>query len=108
MLSREELKQRILQQQKIRELSMANKPQAQPMPSTGQMIKNVSGSIVRNVQSVVAGNSLNVTDEEKNRRFDICKACEFFRPDSQRCSKCGCYMSLKTYLKAEKCPVGRW
>ena len=106
MLTKEQLKQRIQQQSKIRELSMSNKPLS--MPSTGQILKNVGGSIVRNVQSIASGNPLNVSDEEKNKRLNICRGCEFFDKVAERCSKCGCYMALKTYLKAEKCPVGKW
>jgi hypothetical protein len=32
----------------------------------------------------------------------------FFDSLSERCSRCGCFLSVKTYLKAEKCPVGKW
>ena len=106
MISKEQLKQRLQTQSKVRELSYSNKPL--PMPSAGQMIKNVGGSIVRTVKSVAAGNSLNVTDEEKAKRLAICKGCEFFDTSSDRCSKCGCYLAVKTYLKAEKCPIGKW
>ncbi len=42
------------------------------------------------------------------KRLDICKTCEFFRPKSARCAKCGCFMHLKTTLLQAKCPVGNW
>lgn len=93
-----------IQNQKIKELSSSNKQ----MPSAFQVTKNLTNSLIKNTKSVLSGNSLNVTDEEKNKRFEICKACDFFEPVNQKCSKCGCYMSIKTYLKAENCPIGKW
>lgn len=49
------------------------------------------------------------SDEELvEYRLGICKGCEFFKAKSQRCGKCGCFMSLKTLLKKAKCPVGKW
>lgn len=106
MISKEQLKQRLQNQSKIQELSSSNKNL--PMPSTGQMIRNIGGSIVKNIQSVAAGNPLNISEDEKEKRLNICRSCEFFELSDERCSKCGCYLKIKTYLKAEKCPVGRW
>lgn len=106
-MNREELKRKIQQASKIRELSGQNFQKPTPPPFR-QMVQNVGESVVKNVQSVIAGNPLNVSDEEKNRRLSICNSCEFFIRDQERCSKCGCYMAVKTYLKAESCPVGKW
>ena len=33
---------------------------------------------------------------------------EHFDAEQERCRKCGCWVSIKTYLKAEKCPIGKW
>jgi hypothetical protein len=41
-------------------------------------------------------------------RLDICNQCPAFRKASMRCSKCGCYMKLKTTLQEASCPIGRW
>jgi hypothetical protein len=106
MITKEQLKQRIQNQSKIRELTSSNKNL--PMPSTRQMIRNVGGSIVRNVQSVAHGNALNISEADKEKRLNICKSCEFYDAGQERCSKCGCYLKVKTYLKAERCPVGKW
>ena len=43
-----------------------------------------------------------------NSRLEICRACEFFRPKTETCRKCGCFMKLKTMLEKAKCPVGKW
>lgn len=41
-------------------------------------------------------------------RLEICKSCEFYKHATNRCGKCGCFMSMKTTLKKASCPVGKW
>lgn len=77
-------------------------------PSLGTMVTNAGTSVVKNLKSVAAGHHLNTTDEEKNKRMAICKGCEFFDELNNVCNKCGCYLSFKTWLKAEHCPIGKW
>jgi hypothetical protein len=83
-------------------------PKGVSYPSTAQMIKNAAQSVVKNVQSVIEGNSLSVSSEEANLRLNVCKTCPYFDKDQERCKQCGCKMAVKTYLKAEKCPIGKW
>lgn len=106
MINKEELKRRIQSQQKIKELASSNKKL--DMPTAPQLVKNLGNSVVNNIKSVMAGNSLNISDEEKEKRLSICKGCEFFSQVDDRCSRCGCYLKVKTYLKAERCPIGKW
>jgi len=40
-------------------------------------------------------------------RLSICSSCEFYKITTQ-CSKCGCFMPLKTKLAEAQCPVGKW
>ncbi len=94
-----------LEQTRQRQLQSSNKPQ---MPSIGRMAMNAAQSVVRNAASVAQGNALQIEPAEANRRLSICRGCEFFNAGAQRCQKCGCFLSVKTYLKAEKCPVGKW
>jgi len=41
-------------------------------------------------------------------RMSICKTCPAFNKRLQKCTKCGCFMKLKTTLVQAKCPVGKW
>lgn len=100
------LKARLESSAAIRKLSHSNK--SLQMPSVLKQVGNVTHSIVKNVQSVANGNPLNVSEFEKENRLAICNSCKFFDKNRQKCSKCGCFMSIKTYLKAEKCPIGLW
>jgi len=44
----------------------------------------------------------------KDIRLDICKTCDWFRPKTQTCKKCGCFMAAKSMLLNAKCPIGKW
>lgn len=93
-----------LQKNRINQLANSNKR----MPSIAAITVNLAESAVRNVKSVAAGNAFKVDENTANERLNVCKTCEFFNQVQQRCSKCGCFMAVKTYLKAEKCPIGKW
>lgn len=41
-------------------------------------------------------------------RLSICRTCEFFKPKTEQCRKCGCFMNLKTKLERANCPIGKW
>lgn len=90
---------------RIREeqLKNANK---NPMPSILEMGKNLVETVADSVAVVASGETLSITEQEAKRRLSICESCEFYR--SSRCTKCGCYMAAKTYLRAAKCPINKW
>ena len=45
--------------------------------------------------------------EDVNHRWATCQACPELT-DANRCKQCGCFMKLKTKVKAAKCPIGKW
>jgi len=104
MIDKEQLKAR-LDASKIRSLQGYKDNN---YPSNTQMAKNLGNSLIRNIKSVAAGNPIKETDDAALARLEICKSCEFFNETAKRCNKCGCNMAIKTYLKAEKCPIGKW
>ncbi len=48
-----------------------------------------------------------VDEEERKKRFAVCISCEYIY-DGGRCSKCGCFMEIKSKLAGMKCPVDKW
>lgn len=44
----------------------------------------------------------------KSNRLSICKACPHLIKLTKQCTKCGCFMDLKTSLENSKCPMGKW
>jgi len=81
--------------------------QAHPqMPSILDMGKNIVQTAIDAVKSAIAGEGISAADVQANTRLKICESCEFY--SNTRCTKCGCYMAVKTHLKAANCPVGKW
>lgn len=84
-------------------------PKAEPvLPSVKTITVNAMKSVGSAISSLLKKEPLKAESEEATKRLEICRSCEFFIKTSERCSKCGCFMALKTHLRAEKCPVGRW
>jgi hypothetical protein len=51
-------------------------------------------------------NKVFVSDVEKNRRMDICKACDdHFNHTFNQCKICGCFMEAKTRLQGFHCAL---
>ena len=53
-------------------------------------------------------NSNWASEEEAERRYDICQACPELIQLTKTCKKCGCFMSAKTKLEKASCPIGKW
>jgi hypothetical protein len=49
-----------------------------------------------------------LSEEESKVRHDICKACDHYISMTTQCTKCGCFMKLKTALPFAECPIGKW
>lgn len=50
----------------------------------------------------------NVSDTERDRRYDLCLDCPEFIRLTKQCKQCGCFMNLKTRLSNAECPLGKW
>lgn len=51
----------------------------------------------------------NYTDKDtRNRRYEICLGCDKLFKPTRTCKECGCFMSLKTWLKGAACPINKW
>lgn len=51
----------------------------------------------------------NYTNSEiRGGRLDICLGCERLFKPTRTCKECGCFMSLKTWLKEAHCPLDKW
>jgi hypothetical protein len=94
-----------IQMNRLRRISNTNKPQ---FPSLKEMANNLKNDISKNVKSVMEGNPLNAESSEVQRRKSICESCPYYAKLQDRCTKCGCNMGIKTYLKSSNCPIGRW
>ena len=46
--------------------------------------------------------------DEQTSRYAICLACPELIQATKQCKQCGCFMAMKTKLKAAKCPLSKW
>jgi hypothetical protein len=49
-----------------------------------------------------------VEDQVAALRLSMCRSCEHLIKATTQCSKCGCFMQLKTKLANAECPIGKW
>jgi hypothetical protein len=49
-----------------------------------------------------------VSEELVEERLSICSTYPAFKPLTQTCKKCGCFMKMKTQLKKVYCLLGKW
>lgn len=47
-------------------------------------------------------------EELAESRLKICQSCKAFRPLTQTCKKCGCFMKMKVQLEKAYCPLDKW
>ena len=62
--------------------------------------------LARSAASFVADGLRTVRPEQYVQRLEICDACEARRDN--RCSLCGCRLSLKARGRAFDCPLKKW
>jgi hypothetical protein len=93
------------------------KKEKKSLPPIQEMTKSLIKAVAEEVNSVTKKEPP-VSVEERERRLNICKSCEFFTPNieelpekerkRQRCVKCGCFMKFKARLRSQHCPIEKW
>ena len=87
------------------------------LPPASQMVRNIATDHWRSLKSWLKGSQVITTQEEAERRWEICKGCEFLlydqtNPDTNkkdgRCSHCACFMNVKVHYATAECPIGKW
>lgn len=73
--------------------------------STSQMARG----LISNAATAMTRGKVN--QAVRAERWETCRACPAFIHSSERCSDCGCLMSLKTWLNGDPdklCPQQKW
>jgi hypothetical protein len=76
-------------------------------------VRNAGAAGVRILGAVARGEPVRVSDEERDRRLAICRACRHWKENGNlgfgECShpQCGC-TRFKHGLATEKCPMKLW
>ena len=77
-------------------------------PSASEQAKNLTNFIQAAILDAVKGNKVFVSDEEREKRMEICRACEHYHAEQVRCLKCGCFLEHKSTYSAAACPINKW
>jgi hypothetical protein len=48
------------------------------------------------------------TEDEYQRRMNICRSCEKFRARLSQCKVCKCFMPFKARFEDADCPARKW
>ena len=89
----------------------------QKLPPASQMIRNIAVDHWKSLKSWLKGSQVITTQEEAERRWEICLKCPHLKydetnPDTNkkdgRCTHCGCFMNVKVHYAVAECPIGKW
>ena len=76
-------------------------------PPVSVMAANLARAAAAEVKARIAGTPP-LDPEEIERRMATCRECENFIHGQNRCALCGCFAALKSRLRSQHCPVGKW
>lgn len=84
----------------------------EPIPDTSSVTfpsvpKMIKGALEAGVILAKYGKESRSEDEIKTVS-SICNSCDKYNQSQNRCSLCGCFLSIKTKYKAWHCPIGKW
>jgi hypothetical protein len=81
-------------------------------PSLVQQAKNLAKFTVDVVKDQVIGSETNsvlyASDTVYEQRLGVCKGCEYYDVEQNRCKHCGCWLKYKARFSAGQCPIGKW
>ena len=89
----------------------------QKLPPASQMVRNIAVEHWKGLKSWLKGSQVITSQEEAERRWEICKKCPHLKydetnPDTNkkdgRCTHCGCFMNVKVHYATAECPIKKW
>ena len=89
----------------------------QKLPPASQMVRNIATDHWKSLKAFIKGSQVITTQEEAERRWEICKGCPFLKYDETnpdtgkkdgRCTHCGCFMNVKVHYAVAECPIDKW
>jgi len=80
------------------------------LPPLTKMAGNLAREAFHAARALAGGSELCVPDSVMDERLDLCRACDYFREEGNRCThtKCGCFLKIKTHYAPMRCPIGKW
>ena len=89
----------------------------QKLPPASQMVRDLAVTNWKSLKSWLKGSQVITTQEEAERRWEICKKCPHLlydetNPDTGkkdgRCTHFGCFINVKVHYAVAECPINKW
>ena len=79
-------------------------------PSFWDKLKGLASDMKNMAKRMLKDGEALVDEDTRNKRLYECMKCEFRDPNSDtvKCTKCGCYMKIKTWISSSECPINIW
>jgi len=77
-------------------------------PSLAKQVKNLAGFSFELIKNAIQTGALQVSEEIKNQRLEICRKCEKYDAQQIRCIECGCFLEFKASFSLDSCPLEKW
>jgi len=76
------------------------------MPSMFDQAKNFMLTAANVMAGAASSGKITASSDVVEKRLAACHACPHL--SRNRCTVCGCYLNIKTGLKAADCPLKKW
>lgn len=70
--------------------------------------KSLAKTATKTIDAVANGKQIASSQQEAQRRLDICSECKALDRSFGRCIHCGCFVVAKVKLNFEECPIKKW
>lgn len=76
------------------------------MPPKSKQITNFVLSVANAIANAVKSGKIVAPEATISKRISVCNSCRHL--DGNRCTVCGCFVTIKTGIASEKCPLNQW
>lgn len=77
-------------------------------PSLPEQGANLSKFVFEILRKSMKGDALMVSEEIASQRLEVCKTCEYYDAEQNRCRHCGCLLEHKVKWALDGCPIEKW
>jgi len=77
-------------------------------PPLTEQGKNLAAFSWELLKKAITDGGLLVSDEVREKRMKICKNCEKYDSENNRCFECGCLLEFKAKYALDSCPLKKW
>jgi hypothetical protein len=85
---------------------MSEEQQYPSIPDQAANLAKFSFNVVR--AALNSDDSLLVSEEIREKRWETCRSCQYYDPRQLRCRHCGCFLEAKIRFAIDSCPLQKW